>query len=52
MLSGVLSSGGKERGPGGKGTDSLHVPSDWQEDLAGIGEPALFRHEGHLTEIR
>ena len=49
--SGLLRTDGKERGPGGKGIGSLHVPLDWQVDLAVTVDPAALVQSGHLGDI-
>ena len=48
--SGLLRTEGKERGPGGNGIGSLHVPLDWQVDLAVTVDPAVFVQSGHLRD--
>ena len=48
--SGLLRTAGKESGPGGKGMESLQVPSGWQVDLAVTFFPAAFVQAGQLRE--
>ena len=48
--SGLLRTAGKESGPGGKGMESLQVPSGWQVDLAVTFFPAALVQAGHLRE--